>query len=170
MQLKTRSKCQWMMGCWCCGLRASSVLICVVYLVIHTAFLVTNFIILGDPQHHMDSIIQFIDTNDSRLQNSVLYSRVKPYIVRNTGEYLALPITMNLVLMVSNVLSTWGPLASTSLLLLPWLLLYLLCALFVTALLIYVMYLLQDLWFRVLVFLIVSPPGVFKWLCCKRRS
>ena len=35
-----------------------------------------------DPEQHVDNIIQFIDTSDSRLQQSNLYSEVKPYLVR----------------------------------------------------------------------------------------
>jgi len=145
------------MRCWCCGLRASSVLICCLYLLLHTAALVTNFIILNDPEEHVDTIISFIDTNDAKLQESVLYSRVKPYLIRNSGEYLALPITVNLVLMVANVLACWGALTSLSLLVVPWLLLYLVYALFATSLLVYMMVLLQDVWFRVLLFLVVAP-------------
>jgi len=145
------------MRCWCCGLRASSVLICCLYLLLHTAALVTNFIILNDPEEHVDTIISFIDTNDAKLQESVLYSRVKPYLIKNSGEYLALPITVNLVLMVANVLACWGALTSLSLLIIPWLLLYLIYALFAASLLVYMMVLLQDVWFRVLLFLVVAP-------------
>ena len=118
-------------------------LICCLYLLLHTAALVTNFIILNDPEEHVDTIISFIDTNDAKLQESVLYSRVKPYLIRNSGEYLALPITVNLVLMVANVLACWGALTSLSLLIVPWLLLYLIYALFATSLLVYMMVLLQ---------------------------
>ena len=180
------------------------VLICCLYLLLHTAALVTNFIILNDPEEHVNNIISFIDTNDAKLQESVLYSRVKPYLIKNSGEYLALPITVNLVLMVANVLACWGALTSLSLLVVPWLLLYLIYALFATSLLVYMMVLLQvklllkrktciahklnlhyleeiqkhyealvrketitvqgcqkmsfqDVWFRVLLFLVVAP-------------
>ena len=119
------------------------VLICCLYLLLHTAALVTNFIILNDPEEHVNNIISFIDTNDAKLQESVLYSRVKPYLIKNSGEYLALPITVNLVLMVANVLACWGALTSLSLLIVPWLLLYLIYALFATSLLFYMMVLLQ---------------------------
>ena len=119
------------------------VLICCLYLLLHTAALVTNFIILNDPEEHVNNIIRFIDTNDAKLQESVLYSRVKPYLIKNSGEYLALPITVNLVLMVANVLACWGALTSLSLLIVPWLLLYLIYALFATSLLFYMMVLLQ---------------------------
>ena len=118
-------------------------LICCLYLLLHTAALVTNFIILNDPEEHVNNIIRFIDTNDAKLQESVLYSRVKPYLIKNSGEYLALPITVNLVLMVANVLACWGALTSLSLLIVPWLLLYLIYALFATSLLFYMMVLLQ---------------------------
>ena len=66
-----------------------------------------------------------------------------PYLIKNSGEYLALPITVNLVLMVANVLACWGALTSLSLLIVPWLLLYLIYALFATSLLFYMMVLLQ---------------------------
>merc|ERR1719237_943847 len=59
--------------------------------------------------------------------------------------------------MVANVLACWGALTSLSLLVVPWLLLYLVYALFATSLLVYMMVLLQDVWFRVLLFLVVAP-------------
>ena len=118
-------------------------MICCLYLLLHTAALVTNFIILNDPEEHVNNIISFIDTNDAKLQESVLYSKVKPYLIKNSGEYLALPITVNLVLMVANVLACWGALTSLSLLIVAWLLLYLIYALFATSLLFYMMVLLQ---------------------------
>ena len=83
--------------------------------------------------------------------------------LQNSGEYLALPITVNLVLMVANVLAAWGALTSLPLLLLPWLLLYLVYALFAASLLAYMLVLLQvgrgsrplDVWFCVLLALVV---------------
>jgi len=145
------------MGWWCCSLRASSVLVCCLYLLLHTAALVTNFVIMNAPEQHVDNIIAFIDTNDQKLQESVLYTRVKPYLMEKAGEYLALPITVNLVLMVANLLASWGALTTLPLLLVPWLILYGVYALFAASLLAYMIVLLQDIWFRVLLFLVVAP-------------
>ena len=131
------------MGWWCCSLRASSVLVCCLYLLLHTAALVTNFVIMNAPEQHVDNIIAFIDTNDQKLQESVLYTRVKPYLMEKAGEYLALPITVNLVLMVANLLASWGALTTLPLLLVPWLILYGVYALFAASLLAYMIVLLQ---------------------------
>merc|ERR1712106_810371 len=107
------------------------------------------------------------DTEDGRLESSYAYSSIKPYIVQNSGEYFALPITIIIVLMVSNVLALWGALLSHPLLLLPWLTLYFVFFLCGSSLLIYVIILLQDIWFQVLLFLVITPElviGAAFWL------
>ena len=86
---------------------------------------------------------------------------------QNSGEYFALPITIIIVLMVSNVLALWGALLSHPLLLLPWLTLYFVFILCSSSLLIYVIIILQDIWFQVLLFLVITPElviGAAFWL------
>ena len=69
----------------------------------------------------------------------------------------ALPITINLVLTISNLLAAWGGLFFHPLLLLPWLALYCTYILFAISLLIYMIVILQNIWFKILLFLVVAP-------------
>jgi len=144
------------MHCWC-GVRTSSILIFCLYLVLHTFFLIINLIILNSPEDHVDRAIQFIHTNDSRLHDSVFYNKARELILQNSGEYFALPITINLILLVSNLLAAWGALFFLPLLLLPWLALYCAYILFLLSLLIYMIVIIQNVWFKVLLFLVIAP-------------
>jgi len=141
----------------CCGVRTSSILIFCLYLIFHALFLVINLLILSSPEEHVDRAIQFIDTNDNKLHDSVFYNSARELIIRNSGEYFALPITINLVLMVSNLMAAWGGLFFHPLLLLPWLALYCAYILFATSLLVYMIAILQNVWFKILLFLVVAP-------------
>lgn len=141
----------------CCGVRTASILIFLLYLIFHALFLVINLLILSSPEEHVDRAITFIDTNDNKLHDSVFYHTARELIIQNSGEYFALPITINLVLMVSNLLAAWGGLFFHPLLLLPWLALYAAYILFATSLLIYMIVILQNVWFKVLLFLVVAP-------------
>jgi len=141
----------------CCGLRVWAISICCLYLAIHTGLLLVNFFILNNPETHVDNVVRFLDTNDNRLINSRIYRQTRQYLIQNSGEYLALPITVNAVFIVSNVLAGFGVICSTSLLLLPWILGYLLYIMFASSLLVYLIILLPDIWFKVLLFLVVAP-------------
>lgn len=146
-----------MMACCCCGVRTSSVLIFTLYLLVHAAVLAITILFMTKPEENLENVLNLVDTDDSRLESSYFYASIKPYIVQNSGEYFALPITIILVLMVSNVLAFWGALFSHPLLLLPWLALYLVFILFIASLLIYIIIILQDIWFQVLLFLVIAP-------------
>jgi len=167
MVLRPRNSCQWMMACCCCGVRTSSVLICCLYLLVHGAFLALTILLMNRPEEGIENALHIVDTEDGRLESSYAYSSIKPYIVQNSGEYFALPITIIIVLMVSNVLALWGALFSHPLLLLPWLTLYFVFILCSSSLLIYVIIILQDIWFQVLLFLVITPElviGAAFWL------
>ena len=58
-------------------------------------------------------------------------------------------MTVNIVLLISNVLATWGTISNSPVLLLPWLTLYMLAMLFILCLLIYLIVLLEEAWFKV---------------------
>ena len=66
----------------CCGVRTSSILIFCLYLIFHAFFLVINMIILSSPEEHVDRAIQFIDTNDNKLHDSVFYNTARELIIR----------------------------------------------------------------------------------------
>jgi len=66
----------------CCGVRTSSILIFCLYLVFHAFFLVLNLLILSDPEEHVDKVIDFIDTNDKKLYDSVFYNTARDLIIQ----------------------------------------------------------------------------------------
>ena len=104
---------------------------------------------MTDPEEQLVRVLDAVDTTDKRLERSDLFLAVSQYVVSGYREYLALPITVSVVLIVSNILAAAGSVFSHPLLLLPWLTLYLLVNVFVSCLLVYVMILLQDAWFQV---------------------
>jgi len=141
----------------CCGLKYWTVGVCTLYLAIHTALLVLNVFIFKHPEDHVDNFIRFIDTNDERLYRSAIHIRTRQYLIQNSGEYLALPITVNVVLLLSNILALFGAFCSSPLLLFPWMLSYLVYILFCLALMVYLIFLLEEVWFKVILFLVVFP-------------
>eukprot|EP00092_Neocalanus_flemingeri_P009666 GFUD01010407.1.p1 GENE.GFUD01010407.1~~GFUD01010407.1.p1 ORF type:complete len:364 (+),score=77.11 GFUD01010407.1:78-1169(+) len=160
-----------MMGCCCCGVKTSTVLICTLYLLIHAATLVITILFMTNPAEYLAKFLDLVDTEDERLRSSYFYSNVEPYILQNSGEYFAIPLTVILVLMVSNLLAALGALYRHPILLLPWLALYFVFILFTASLLIYILILLQDIWFQVLLFLVIAPMlviGAAFWLVVLR--
>ena len=61
------------------------------------------------------------------------------------------------MLLVSNMLGLWGGLFSHHILILPWLALYCALALFLLSLLLYLLVILSNLWFKILLFLVIAP-------------
>jgi len=148
-------------------MRTSAVLVCTLYLLLHTATLVATILFMNQPDQILAKVLELVDTEDSRLENSYTFQLIRPYIVENSGEYFALPITVLLVLILSNILAAWGALFSHALLLLPWIALYFLILILAAGLLIYVIIVLEDIWFQVILFLVVAPLiviGVAFWL------
>lgn len=154
----------------CISFRENSILICCILLFIHTAFLVINFLILSDPHSHIEQIVLFLDTRDRALEKIHEFSKAKEYMLSNSGEYFALPLTINIVMMVGNMLAIWGAVTRTRLLLIPWLVLYAANIVFFLCLLVYLILLLPGVWLKVLLFLVVVPvilvASVF-WLTVK---
>ena len=79
------------------------------------------------------------------------------FSVQDPASYLILPILVNVVLIVSNLLAAWGSIISCHILMIPWLALYFAYILFVFGLLLYMVVLLYHIWFKIVLFLIVSP-------------
>ena len=78
-------------------------------------------------------------------------------IFQDPSSYLILPILINIILIVSNLLAAWGSIISCHILIIPWLALYFAYILFVFGLLLYMVVLLYHIWFKIVLFLIVSP-------------
>ena len=138
-----------MRGTCCLPLRTISLIICVLHLLLHGSLLALLVVFMTDPEEQLVRVLDAVDTTDKRLERSDLFLAVSQYVVSGYREYLALPITVSVVLIVSNIVAAAGSVFSHPLLLLPWLTLYLLVNVFVSCLLVYVMILLQDAWFQV---------------------
>ena len=76
---------------------------------------------------------------------------------------MAIPITINVLLIISDTLLIWASAAKTKLLLWPWLILHLLEALFFLALMIFFMVIFPQpmWWYKVVIFLVACPLVVF---------
>ena len=64
---------------------------------------------------------------------------------------------LNIFMIISNLLAAWGSLILNHLLILPWLALYFTYILFAFGLLLYMVIVLYHVWFKIVIFLIVSP-------------
>lgn len=141
----------------CLRLNTISLGICILYLLIHGALLALLIVTMTDPEELLGRIMETVDTTDHRLQNSRFYDAISRYVVEGQQEYFAVPITITVVLIVSNILAAAGSVFSQPALLLPWLGLYLLLNLLVCCLLVYCLLLLQDGWLQTIIFLVVTP-------------
>ena len=141
------------MSCVQFSIRTSSVLICCTYLVFHAAFLVINFIILSDTPSHLTQIAA-VTTNVDLLDVNLRPSHLN---VEEAEKYLLLPILLNIFLIISNLLAAWGALILNHLLLLPWLAGYFTYILFAFGLLLYMVIVLYHVWFKIVIFLIITP-------------
>ena len=141
------------MSCVQFSIRTSSVLICCLYLVFHAAFLVINFIILSDTASHLTQIA-VLTTNVDILDVNLRPSHLN---VEDAEKYLLLPILLNIFLIFSNLLAAWGALTLNHLLLIPWLAFYFTYILFAFGLLLYMVIVLYQVWFKIVIFLIITP-------------
>ena len=141
------------MSCVQFSIRTSSVLICCTYLVFHAAFLVINFIILSNADSHLAQLAS-VTTNAEILNIDLPSSALN---VEEGEKYLLLPILINIFLIISNLLAGWGALILNHLLLLPWLALYFSYILFAFGLLLYMVIVLYQVWFKIVIFLIITP-------------
>jgi len=160
MVLTPRNSCQWVTVCCCCGVRTSTILICSLYILLQAAFLALTILFRSNTEESLENFLKIVDTEDSRLENSYFYTSVRSYIVQNNGEYFVLPITVSVVLIVSNILALWGAIFNLHLLLLPWIILYFVLVIFSGSILIYILILLHDIWFQTILFLVIVPEIV----------
>ena len=71
--------------------------------------------------------------------------------LQKSGDYLAIPITVNVVLIISDTLLIWASASKNKLLLWPWIILHCLEWLFFIAMLIYLMVIVPKTGFKVVV-------------------
>ena len=71
--------------------------------------------------------------------------------------YLILPILINIFFIISNLIAAWGAINDNHLFIIPWLAAYFSYILFAFGLLLYMVIVLYHVWFKIVIFLIVSP-------------
>ncbi len=97
-------------------------------------------------------------------------STAKEFVSRRLSDFLAVPITLNIVLMMSNAMLVWGAIGRHRLLLWPWIVLYAVEWIAAAAAVVYVVIALKQDNIKVLAFLISCPFIVvfgFCWLAVK---
>ena len=153
------------MNC-CCNLRGLSIFIFCAFGLINIVFLVGFIVTISEPQQYIDVILRYIDDNSETLKDQILQNSLRDILVKNTTEHFALPITITVILTVANILALWGTLFNLHLLIFPWILLYSAFIIFVTSLLVYFLVILENVWIKIILFLVVSPSIVICIACC----
>ena len=70
---------------------------------------------------------------------------------------MLLPILINIFLIIANLIAAWGAINNNHMFLIPWLAAYFSYILFAFGLLLYMVIVLYHVWFKIVIFLIVSP-------------
>ena len=76
---------------------------------------------------------------------------------KDAETFLLLPILINVFLITANLLASWGGITCNHMFLIPWLASYFSYILFAFGLLLYMVIVLHQVWFKIVIFLIVSP-------------
>ena len=79
----------------------------------------------------------------------VLSFLIKTFSFQKSGDYLAIPITINVVLIISDTLLIWASGARNRILIWPWMIIHFLEFLFFIAALIFAMIIVPEPWFKV---------------------
>jgi len=164
----------------CCSLRIFVFCIGILFLLVQTAFLILTFILMRDIENHVENFIEWLSEwgvflppptlIDGRLTED---GSLRTHLIKKSGDYMAIPITCNVVLIISDTLLIWASSAKTRrerLLTWPWLLLHCTEWLFFLAIMIFAMYIVPEPWFRVVIFLVGCPLIVllaFFWTVVK---
>ena len=99
-----------------CDIYRVAVVILVLYSMINIVFLVGNILVLSEDDQNVENFVSYLETESHQLRDDVLVNTVREILVRNTQEQFALPITVTLILLCSNLLAVWGLLFSLHLL------------------------------------------------------
>ena len=83
---------------------------------INIVSLVGNILVVSEPEELVETIINYLESQGEQLRDEVLLNTIREVLVKNTTEHFALPITVTIVLLCSNLLAIWGVLFSLHLL------------------------------------------------------
>jgi len=112
---------------------------------------------LRRPDEFVPLLIGAIDTRDRILAESDFYQEFEETILLNPVPYFSIPIIFNLILLVSNLLASFGAIFHIFKLFYPWLIFYFLSIVSTFSFLVYIIVILENNWFRVILFLVVVP-------------
>ena len=103
-----------------CSLQSSVLAISVLYLLVLGLLLALATVLALDPGPGLATLLELVDTADSRLAGSAVAASVRG-LVTSAQHHLALPLTLLVVLLAATVMLAAGAVFSRPLLLLPWL-------------------------------------------------
>ena len=81
MQVYPRDSCRWTRRCCCCGPRTPSLLIFMVYIVLHTCMVSISCLMLHSPGDLLRYILIHLDTRDHLLEHSDIYKDIKEAVL-----------------------------------------------------------------------------------------
>lgn len=149
----------------CCSLRIFVFAIGILFLLVQTAFLILTFVLMRDVENHVALVIDWFAERGVFLPPPALINgtlsedtvSVRNYLIQKSGDFMAIPITVNVVLITADTLLIWAAAAKTKLLCWPWIILHFLEFLFFLAVMILLMSVVPDAWFKVVIFLVGCP-------------
>lgn len=153
----------------CCKLRTLVLAIGITFLVVQAGLLILNVLLLADIESHVTRIIQWLDSNRIVEANIDLVD-LKNVVARRATDFMAIPITLNIVLMLANSLLIWAVMAEYKLLLWPWMVLYGLEWILLTAVMVFLVIILFSSYMKAILFLVLCPFLVvfaFCWFVVK---
>ena len=157
---------------YCCKLTSFVIGVGCVFLAAQTALLILCILLIGNTRAALPVFDWIEDRAEEELwtyQNATL-STNHGYFQRKLGDFLAIPITINLVLMMANGLLIWAAVAKHRLLLWPWIVLYAVEWIAMAAGVVYMVIAIRQDNAKVLAFLVSCPFLVvfgFCWLAVK---
>ena len=99
-----------------CQLHKLSLIVLILFSAINILALVGNILVVSEPEDVVETIINHLDSQSEQLRDEVLLNTIREVLVKNTTEHFALPITVTIVLLCSNLLAFWGVLFTIHLL------------------------------------------------------
>jgi len=135
----------------------------ILFLLVQTAFLILTFSLMSDIEKNVATFIDWFTDRGvylppSTVDNGTLTS-FRATIIKKSADYMAIPITVNVVLIISDTLLIWAASAKTKLLLWPWIFLHSVEFLFFLAVMIFLMVIVpeESPWLKVVIFLVGCP-------------
>jgi len=153
-----------MRSAFCCSLRTCVLTVGAVFLVCQTALLaLTLLLAASDVEGGVASAIEWFEAEVER--EDVLLGGYEEQAIQRASDFLAIPVTLSIVLMIADSLLIWAAVSQHRILLWPWLVLYAVEYVLLVALLVYFMVVLPKTYLKVIAFLVVCPFLVVFFFC-----